>query len=124
MQRRKRHPLELVARCFDIVEINTSFYGHIKPELAKLWARIANDVNPNFIFTAKLHRSFTHSPLAATEPTSAVPIRPNDEDESPAREGLEPLAATGQFGALRLRFPDSFNNPAPTPEYLERLFRR
>jgi len=86
MQRRKRHPLELVARCFDVVEINTSFYGHIKPELAKLWARIANDVNPNFMFTAKLHRSFTHSPMAATEPTSAVSIRPNDEDERLARE--------------------------------------
>src|SRR6266436_3263194 len=72
MQRRKRHPLELVARCFDAVEINSSFYGHIKPELAKLWARIANEVNPNFVFTAKLHRSFTHSPLSSTEPTSAI----------------------------------------------------
>ena len=39
MQRRKEHPLEYLAQCFDMVEINTSFYGHIKPELAKLWAR-------------------------------------------------------------------------------------
>src|SRR5438270_846531 len=37
MQRRKEHPLEYLARCFDVVEINTSFYGHVKPELAKLW---------------------------------------------------------------------------------------
>jgi len=124
MQRRKRHPLELVARCFDVVEINTSFYGHIKPELAKLWARIANDANPNFIFTAKLHRSFTHSPLAATEPTSAVSIRPNDEDERLAREGLEALAATGKFGALLIQFPVSFKNTALNREYLETLLRQ
>jgi uncharacterized protein YecE (DUF72 family) len=123
MLRRKLHPLLLVARCFDTVEINTSFYGHIKPELAKLWARIANDVNPNFVFTAKLHRSFTHSPLAAMEPTSAASIRPNDEDERLAREGLEALAATGKFGALLIQFPVSFKNTSLNREYLETLLR-
>jgi uncharacterized protein YecE (DUF72 family) len=39
MQRRKQHPLEYLARFFDTTEINTSFYGPIKPELAKLWCR-------------------------------------------------------------------------------------
>jgi len=124
MSRKKRHPLESVARCFDLVEINTSFYGHIKPELAKLWAKIASDVNPSFLFTAKLHRSFTHSPLAAMEPTSAVSIRPNDEDERLAREGLEALAATGKFGALLIQFPVSFKNTSLNREYLETLLRQ
>jgi uncharacterized protein YecE (DUF72 family) len=124
MSRRKQHPLELIARCFDVVEINTSFYGHIKPELAKLWARIVSEVNPRFLFTAKLHRSFTHSPLAAMEPTSAVSIRPNDEDERLAREGLESLAATGKFGALLIQFPVSFKNTALNREYLETLLRQ
>lgn len=124
MSRRKQHPLEIVARCFDVVEINTSFYGHIKPELAKLWARIVSDVNPGFLFTAKLHRSFTHSPLAAMEPTSAVSIRPNDEDERLAREGLEALATTGKFGALLIQFPVSFKNTALNREYLETLLRQ
>ena len=123
MSRRKQHPLELVARCFDVVEINTSFYGHIKPELAKLWARIVSDNNPNFLFTAKLHRSFTHSPLAAVEPTSAVSIHPNDEDERLARQGLDALAATGKFGALLIQFPVSFKNTALNREYLETLLR-
>src|SRR4051794_27655752 len=124
MSRRKQHPLALVARCFDVVEINTSFYGHIKPELAMLWARIVSEVNPNFMFTAKLHRSFTHSPLAAMEPTSAVSIHPNDEDERLAREGLEALAATGKFGALLIQFPVSFKNTALNREYLETLLRQ
>ena len=118
MSRRKQHPLELIARCFDMVEINTSFYGHIKPEIAKLWAKIASDNNPAFLFTAKLHRSFTHSPLAAMEPTSAVSIKPNDEDERLAREGLESLAATGKFGALLIQFPVSFKNTSLNREYL------
>ena len=39
MSRKKIHALEYLAHFFDVVEINTSFYGHIKPELAKLWVR-------------------------------------------------------------------------------------
>ena len=31
----KLHPLEYLSRFFDVVEINTSFYGHIKPELGR-----------------------------------------------------------------------------------------
>jgi uncharacterized protein YecE (DUF72 family) len=124
MSRKKRHPLEFIARCFDVVEINTSFYGHLKPELVKLWSRIVSDLNPRFLFTAKLHRSFTHSPLAAMEPTSAVSIRPNDEDERLAREGLESLAATGKFGALLIQFPVSFKNTSLNREYLENLLRQ
>jgi len=123
MQRRKEHPLEYLARCFDVVEINTSFYGHIKPELAKLWARKVTPVNPDFVFTAKLHRSFTHSPLAVMEPTSAATIKPTDEDERLAREGLEALAATGKFGALLIQFPVSFKNTGLNREYLEKLLR-
>ena len=124
MQRRRQHPLEFVARCFDMVEVNTSFYGHIKPELAKLWARKAAAVNPDFIFTAKLHRSFTHSPLAAMEPTSAASIRPNDEDERLAREGLDALASTGKLGALLIQFPVSFKNTPLNREYIDTLLRQ
>jgi uncharacterized protein YecE (DUF72 family) len=123
MQRRKEHPLEYLAQCFDMVEINTSFYGHIKPELAKLWTRRVSS-NPNFVFTAKLHRSFTHSPLAVMEPTSAASIRPNDEDEKLAREGLEALASTGKFGALLIQFPVSFKNTSLNREYVETLLRQ
>ena len=121
MTRRKQHPLEYLAQCFDMVEVNTSFYGHIKPELAKLWARRVEAVNPKFVFTAKLHRSFTHSPLAVMEPTSAATIRPSPQDESLAREGLDAMASTGKLGALLIQFPVSFKNTALNREYLETL---
>ena len=124
MQRRKQHPLEILARCFDMVEINTSFYGHIKPELARLWAKRAAEANRDFVFTAKLHRSFTHSPIAVMEPTSAATIKPTDEDERLAREGLDALAATGKFGALLIQFPVSFKNTSLNREYLENLLRQ
>src|SRR6202162_910279 len=122
--RRKQHPLEYLAQCFDMVEVNTSFYGHIKPELAKLWARRAEAVNPSFVFTAKLHRSFTHSPLAVMEPTSAASIKPNDEDEAKTREGLDALAGEGKLGALLIQFPVSFKNTSLNREYLDRLVRQ
>jgi uncharacterized protein YecE (DUF72 family) len=124
MQHRKQHALEYLAQCFDMVEINSSFYGHIKPELAKLWSRKVEAVNPKFMFTAKLHRSFTHSPLSEIEPTSAVSIKPNDEDERLAREGLDELASTGKLGALLIQFPISFKNTALNREYLEVLLRQ
>jgi uncharacterized protein YecE (DUF72 family) len=122
--RRKQHPLEYVAQSFDLVEINTSFYGHIKPELAKLWVKRAESVNPNFVFTAKLHRSFTHSPAAVMEPTSAATIIPNQEDERLAREGLDAMANTGKLAALLIQFPISYKNTSLNREYLEVLLRQ
>lgn len=122
--RKKLHPVEFLARFFDVIEINTSFYGHIRPELGRLWSRKAAAVNPDFLFTAKLHRSFTHSPLAVMEPTSAASIRPNDRDERLAREGLDSLAGEGKLGALLIQFPVSFKNTSLNREYLEQLLRQ
>jgi uncharacterized protein YecE (DUF72 family) len=122
--RKKIHPVEFLAQIFDVIEINTSFYGHIRPELGRFWSRKAAAVNANFLFTAKLHRSFTHSPLAVMEPTSAASIRPNDQDERLAREGLDSLAAEGKLGALLIQFPVSFKNTSLNREYLELLLRQ
>jgi uncharacterized protein YecE (DUF72 family) len=124
MQRRKIHPLEYLARFFDTTEINTSFYGPLKPELAKLWCRKVAAVNPGFLFTAKLYRAFTHSPIAVMEPTSAATIRPTDEDEVRTREGLDALASEQRLGALLIQFPVSFKNTSLNREYLDRLLRQ
>ena len=124
MQRRKQHPLEYLARFFDTTEINTSFYGPLRPELAKLWCRKVEAVNKNFLFTAKLYRAFTHSPMSLTEPTSAASIRPTDEDEIRTREGLDAIANEGRLGALLIQFPVSFKNTSLNREYLARLLRQ
>ena len=124
MQRSRQHPLEYLARFFDTTEINTSFYGPLKPELAKLWCRRVGAVNRNFVFTAKLYRAFTHSPSAVMEPTSAATIRPTDEDESRTREGLDAIAGEARLGALLIQFPVSFKNTSLNREYLDRLLRQ
>ena len=124
MQRRKQHPLEYLARFFDTTEINTSFYGPLKPELAKLWCRKVEAVNKNFLFTATLYRAFTHSPMSLMEPTSAASIRPTDADEIRTREGLDAIANEGRLGALLIQFPVSFKNTSLNREYLERLLRQ
>ena len=124
LQRRKQHPLEYLARFFDTTEINTSFYGPLKPEWAKLWCRKVAGVNKNFLFTAKLYRAFTHSPIAVMEPTSAATIRPTDEDEARTREGLDAIAGEGRLGALLIQFPVSFKNTSLNRDYLERLLRQ
>jgi uncharacterized protein YecE (DUF72 family) len=124
MSRRKQHPLEYLARFFDTTEINTSFYGPLKPEWAKLWCRKVAAVNKNFLFTAKLYRAFTHSPIAVMEPTSAATIRPTDEDEARTREGLDAIASEGRLGALLIQFPVSFKNTSLNRDYLERLLRQ
>jgi uncharacterized protein YecE (DUF72 family) len=124
MARRKQHPLEYLARFFDTTEINTSFYGPLKPEWAKLWSRKVAAVNKNFLFTAKLYRAFTHSPIAVMEPTSAATIRPTDDDEARTREGLDAIAGEGRLGALLIQFPVSFKNTSLNREYLDRLLRQ
>lgn len=122
--KKERHPVEYLAQYFDVIEINTSFYGHIRPEWGKLWCRKAGGVNPGFLFTAKLNKAFTHSPLAVLEPTSAATIRPQAEDEHLAKEGLNSIAREGMLGALLAQFPVSFKNTNENRDYLETLIMR
>jgi uncharacterized protein YecE (DUF72 family) len=122
--KKQQHPVEYLAQFFDLIEINTSFYGHIRPEWGKLWCRKAAAVNPHFIFTAKLNKAFTHSPIAVLESTSAATIRANAEDEALAKAGLDSIAAEGRFGALLAQFPISFKNTNENRDYLESVLQR
>jgi uncharacterized protein YecE (DUF72 family) len=122
--KKEKHPVEYLAQFFDLIEINTSFYGHIKPEWGKLWCRKAKAVNPDFRFTAKLNKAFTHSPVAVLESTSAKTIRYTDKDEDDAKAGLASVADEGMLGALLMQFPISFKNTDENREHLELLVRQ
>jgi uncharacterized protein YecE (DUF72 family) len=99
------HEAEFLARFFDTIEINTSFYQPPRPEAARTWAaRVAH--NPRFKYTAKLWRRFTHDREAG------------QEDERAMKRGLEPLAAMGRLGALLMQFPWSFKWTRENREYL------
>ena len=104
--------LALVAKYFDTAEINSSFYYPPKPETARRWLdRIAH--NPNFVFTAKLHKVFTHKRDKLTS-----------EDERLFREGIDPLMEAAKLGALLIQFPWSFKNDAADRAYLDQLIDR
>jgi len=120
----KQHPAEYLAQYFDVIEINTSFYGPIKPALGKLWCREVADENPEFKFTAKLYKAFTHAPGGAVQPTSAATLSATEKDARDVKEGLDSLAEAGKLGALLMQFPISFKNTPPNRDYLTELVRR
>src|SRR5436305_5084981 len=108
----KQPPLQFYAEYFDTVEINSSFYGHIRPSVAATWCKLVADVNPRFVFTAKLNRAFTHSPIAVIESTNASSIKPKASDEAGAKAGLDVLASAKRVGALLMQFPNSRKHAA------------
>jgi uncharacterized protein YecE (DUF72 family) len=120
----KEPQLQFYARYFDTVEINSSFYGHIRPKVAATWCALVSEVNTDFIFTAKLNRAFTHSPIAVIEPTTAASIKPKENDEAEAKAGLDALAAARRLGALLMQFPISFKNTEENRDYLAALAQR
>jgi len=121
--KKEKHPVEYLAQYFDLIEINTSFYGHIRSEVGKLWCRKAKAVNPDFLFTAKLNRAFTHSPVAVLESTSAATIRFDPKDVDDAKRGLDSIAEEKMLGALLVQFPISFKNTNENRDHLDGLIR-
>jgi uncharacterized protein YecE (DUF72 family) len=119
----KIHPLEYLAQFFDCCEINTSFYGHIRPNVGKSWCEKTAAVNPNFQFTAKLFQGFTHVPRGAKSP-SPFQLTISPKDEGLTREGLDSIASEGRLGAVLVQFPVSFKNADDTRDYLFSLLRK
>ncbi len=103
------HEAEYLAEFFDTIEINTSFYQPLRPEISRAWVRRV-ERNPQFKFTAKLFKAFTHERNAGRE------------DEKAFKQGLAPLAEAGRLGALLLQFPWSFRNTRENHEYVSGLF--
>lgn len=99
------HEAAFLARYFDTIEINTSFYAPLRPDFASRWLELISP-NPRFQFTAKLWQKFTHETNATAE------------DEKAVREGFDVLHGAGRLGAILLQFPFSFHQ---TPENLARL---
>ena len=101
-------PLGYLASFFDTIEINSTFYRTATTAAALSWARRVEH-NPNFKFTVKLHRDFTHARLTAETEIAAV------------RAVLDALAEAERLGALLLQFPWSFRNNAANRPYLANL---
>ncbi len=104
------HALEELSNYFDAVEINTSFYQSIQPELASLWLKKVTH-NPKFLFTVKLGRRFTHErSLGAVEIANF-------------KEGLWPFHRARKLGCLLMQFPWSFRYTQENRAFLIALRR-
>jgi uncharacterized protein YecE (DUF72 family) len=102
--------LAYLASFFDTIEINSPFYRIPPPAHAKSWVRRVAD-NPNFKFTTKVFRGFTHDDASLV-----------DADVTAFRDYLDPLAGANRLGAVLLQYPWSFKNSDESRDKLSALF--
>lgn len=105
-------PLRHLARYFDTVEVNNTFYRPVAEKVARQWIERVADA-PSFRFTAKLWRRFTHERKEAF----------TADDVKQVEEGFRPLQASGRLGAVLVQFPWSFKNEEPSREWLGDVVR-
>jgi uncharacterized protein YecE (DUF72 family) len=104
-------PLAYLARWFDTVEVNSTFYRPARAEVARAWCeRVAE--HRSFRFTAKLWKRLTHEREAY-----------GAEEVKAAREALDAIASQRRLGGVLLQFPWSFRRDAAGVEWLRDLFR-
>ncbi len=105
-------PLRYLSKYFDAIEVDSTFYRPMPRAYAESWAERVED-NPDFRFTAKLWKRFTHERDTAW----------SAEDVKLAREVLEGLRASRRLGAVLMQFPWSFRNNEKNQEWLRDVIK-
>jgi uncharacterized protein YecE (DUF72 family) len=101
-------PLTYLARYFDAIEINATFYRIPDATTTQRWvARVAD--RPDFRFTAKLWQGFTHEGTASTQDAAAF------------RQAMAPLYEAGRLGAVLMQFPYRFHHTPQNRATIQRL---
>jgi len=103
--------LAYLSSFFDTIEINSPFYRIPPPTHSKSWIRRVAS-NPDFKFTTKIFRGFTHDQA-----------KPGKEDVKAFRNYLDPLQEAKRLGAVLLQYPWSFKNTPESREKLADLFQ-
>jgi uncharacterized protein YecE (DUF72 family) len=104
--------LRFYAERFNVVEVNSTFYGQPRANAALGWVK---RTPPGFEFTVKLYQKFTHPNMTADR----TPVSQADVDAF--KGGIEPLAAAGKLGPLLIQFPFSFQRNDEAVDYLRWL---
>jgi len=122
--------LRYYAEHFDTVEVNTTFYGQPRAEIAAGWVA---RTPPGFTFALKLYQKFTHPKMFRAAALQAAPgsegplldllaaVTQSDIDDF--RSGIEPIARAGRLGALLAQFPPTFTSTPASRDYLALLLR-
>ncbi|MBI4263888.1 MAG: DUF72 domain-containing protein [Acidobacteria bacterium] len=122
--------LRFYAEHFDTVEVNATFYGQPRAEVASGWAA---RTPAGFEFSLKLYQKFTHPKMfreaaVRSAPGSEGPLldllaQVTQSDVDDFRAGVDPIASAGKLGALLAQFPPSFKDSPASRDYLARLLR-
>jgi len=103
-----RNKLRFIARYFDCVEINSSFYRIPSRSVVSSWCERV-EWKREFLFTVKVWQRFTHE-------------RKIEEDEvSHFLRAFDPLLTKNRLGAFLIQFPWSFKMDNDNIKYLHRL---
>ncbi len=101
--------LAYIARFFDAVEVNASFYRPITHRMSSSWVKRTQGA-PAFRFVFKLHQSFTHE--RADYSSSSVDT---------FLSGIAPVAEAARLGCILAQFPWSFRRTPRSVAWLRRL---
>ena len=122
--------LRFYAEHFDTVEVNSTFYGQPREEIAKGWvARTPT----HFVFSLKLYQKFTHPKMFKEAALKSAPgsegtlldllAQVTQSDIDDFRAGIDPIVRAGKLGALLAQFPPSFTSSPASRDYLASLLR-
>ncbi|MFW6457154.1 MAG: DUF72 domain-containing protein, partial [Planctomycetota bacterium] len=95
---------------FNTVELNNTFYHPPRAKYCRRWLRDVES-RPDFTFTAKLWKRFTHEREDRWGPEDVVAFR----------EGIAPLVGTDKLGAVLVQFPWSFRFKPANMRWLAHL---
>jgi uncharacterized protein YecE (DUF72 family) len=105
-------PLKFLARFFSTIEINSTYYAPALPATADKWvSRVAEF--PEFRFTAKLWKRFTHERTTAWTPAEV----------RETRAAFDRMMGACRLGALLVQFPWSFKRTDENREWLDDVTR-
>jgi uncharacterized protein YecE (DUF72 family) len=102
--------LAFMAGLFDALELNTSFYAPVSRRNCEQWLE-RTAFNPDFRFTAKLWKRFTHERTAVW----------TADEVKQTRAGLDVLYEAGRLGAVLVQFPWSFRNTEDNRDWLDEV---
>lgn len=101
--------LAWIARYVDAIEVNSTFYRPVRAVVAETWVR-RTETLPDFRFSAKSHRSWTHEIEADVRPAVTATL-----------DGLRPIHEANRLGAVLVQFPQRFHWNEGNADHLERL---
>jgi len=102
--------LEYVSKFVDCLEINSTFYRPPFEKTTKSWLE-KTAKRPDFFFTAKLHRSFTHEGKIDAEIVKYF------------HKGFEPFLEAGKLRHLLIQFRYDFDDTNRNRQHLTKIVR-